>query len=119
MKLKNSEQGSFITSFAYFWIFVVVVGTIGYVLWTNKQVSLNAGPEPETSTTFDPKYDINRDGKVSQVDKNFITEQLNCTKDESCWTTQIGKTSDGDNPIYTSDLDLNKDGRITETDLPQ
>lgn len=118
MKFTNSEQGSFITMFAYFWIFIVLVGTIGYVLWTNKQVSLQEIPEPESQTVVDAKKDINRDGKVDEFDRSLVRNKLNCTTEQSCWREQVGKTADGDNPIYTYDLDINGDGTITDADIP-
>ncbi len=110
------KNGSILTPILYLWLFVVIVGTIGYVLWTNQQVKLGSAPV-QTTSDYNSQFDINRDGKVTQTDRQYIRGQLNCTKGQACWEQQIGKTSDGDNPIYTYDLDLDKDEKISELDL--
>lgn len=112
------EEGSFITIIAYVWIGLVVIGTLGYIVWTN----FNRTPASPTNTSSQPvslqKGDINRDGNIDEIDRGYIRGQLNCKSGTACWTVRVGKTSDGDNPIYTADLDLNGDGIITEADLP-
>lgn len=119
--MKQSEQGSILTPVLYFWLFIIIVGTIGYVMWTNKEISdQSANIETTEQTVSQPagKGDINRDGKIDEIDRNYIRSQLSCKNGDTCWATQVGKTSDGDNPFYTSDLDLNADGTITEADIP-
>ena len=61
--------------------------------------------------------DINHDGKKDTADSNFIQLNLNCKKSAPCWNQVIGKTIDGENPIYTSDLDLNHNDVIDDQDL--
>lgn len=61
--------------------------------------------------------DINKDGQVDQADEEIVKKQFGCRPNQSCWSKVIGKTLSGDNPIYTSDLDLNKDGNIDLLDI--
>lgn len=63
-----------------------------------------------------PAGDINDDGVVTQVDAQLVRAQIGCTSADACWNEVIGKTLSGDNPIYTSDLDMDSDGSITEND---
>jgi len=72
--------------------------------------------EEKPAVTY-KKGDINRDGKVDQIDFMYIRNSDNCRQGESCWTKVVGKTSDGDNPIYVSALDQNKDGVINNMDI--
>lgn len=86
------------------------------------KTSLSATPSISSAkmdTSVNPNYkatDINRDGKVDFTDRQFIDNNLGCKKQSPCWTKVIGKTMDGDNPIYASDLDLNKDNVIDKLD---
>lgn len=63
-----------------------------------------------------PIGDINDDGSVTVVDVQLVRGQVGCTSESECWNTVVGKTLSGDNPIYTSDLDLDGDGSITDAD---
>jgi hypothetical protein len=78
-------------------------------------------PAPADSTgslaTGYPMGDINRDNKVDFADQQLIKSSIGCQKSNPCWTKVVGKTLDGDNPIYASDLDLNGDGIISAIDL--
>lgn len=70
-----------------------------------------------TPTPSPNQGDIDRSGNVDEEDKILVRAHVGCSKKESCWNSVIGKTKDGDNPIYVFDLDLNKDGAITQADL--
>lgn len=90
---------------------------VGFVVLT--KVSNKPSPESGLEVTPQTKTigDINRDGVVDAVDRNYIISSLNCSSTQPCWNKVIGKTSDGDNPIYVFDLDLNKDMVINQKDL--
>ncbi len=61
--------------------------------------------------------DINRDGRIDELDKRLVEVEMGCKNDSPCWQKVVGETMDGDNPIYVFDLDLNKDGKIDKVDL--
>lgn len=63
------------------------------------------------------KGDINRDGVADVEDASLIKKASPCNHVDACWNKVVGKTKDGDNPIYTSDLDLNKDDNVNEMDV--
>lgn len=63
------------------------------------------------------KSDIDRSGAADEGDRVLIQRQFNCLKTQPCWNTTIGKTKDGDNPLYVFDLDLNQDGFISQEDV--
>jgi len=76
------------------------------------QSSQNLPSSPEWQ-----KGDINHDGRVNAIDKLIIKKSFNCRNSDPCWQRVVGKTDEGDNPIYTADLDLNNDGIINTQDL--
>jgi len=82
-----------------------------------KFFSSNKKPSGEKPVFTYKKGDINRDEKVDQLDFMYIRNADGCRQTDSCWNKVVGKTSDGDNPIYVSVLDLNKDGVINKKDL--
>jgi len=61
--------------------------------------------------------DIDRSGAADEGDKIMIQKQIGCNNIQTCWNTTIGKTKDGDNPIYVFDLDLDTDGTISQKDV--
>lgn len=88
------------------------------------QVAATTAPLPtKTSMEVAPtvtgfqKGDINHDGLVNTVDTNIIQAQFGCKSTDPCWKKVIGKTLDGDNPIYTFDIDFNKDSIIDQKDI--
>lgn len=95
-------------------LIVVIVG--GY-LFAKK--FLAPAPVSYQASTYYKKEDINKDGKVDQVDEAIIQKHFGCQLKQPCWTTVIGKTLSGDNPIYTSDLDMNGDNIIDLLDIQQ
>ncbi len=115
--MKSKETGSILTGFLYFWLFVVIVGTSIYVItsFVGKPSAKSSSEKVETEKS---PNDINRDGKVDELDRNMIRTAIGCKKDSDCWNNSVGKTLDGDNPLYTFDLDLNGDGEISSSDLP-
>jgi hypothetical protein len=97
---------------------LVVIVVIGVVVFLGSKVMRTIPTTNETAPTpSTSRGDIDRSGMVDESDRMLVRGQLGCTKTQVCWNKVIGKTRDGDNPIYTSDLDLNKDGAITQADL--
>lgn len=95
-------------------VIVLILGILGYV------GSFLLRTAPTTKITPTPAAnigDIDRSGVVDDEDRMMIQKQIGCIKDKPCWNTTIGKTKDGDNPLYVFDLDLNKDGSITQVDI--
>ncbi len=68
-------------------------------------------------TPYYKAEDINQDGTVDAVDENYINTHMGCANGSQCWNKVIGKTLSGDNPIYTSDMDLNHNNTIDQGDL--
>jgi hypothetical protein len=95
-------------------IAVVVLGVLGYLgsFLLRPAPSANASPTPAINFA-----DIDRSGTADAEDAQLIRSHLDCEKSQPCWNTTIGKTKDGDNPLYVFDLDLNKDGKIDQADL--
>lgn len=100
-------------------IVAVVVGLAVLVAgYFGVQVLLRPAPTGKTGTTFSNSLgDIDRSGTADEEDKTMVRGQLGCLKTQPCWNQTVGKTKDGDNPIYASDLDLNKDGQVDQKDL--
>lgn len=73
---------------------------------------------PNASSQNLLKGDINHDGNVDYIDQKLVQDNLNCQRGNQCWTKEIAKTSDGDNPIYVYDLDANKNNHIDSQDIP-
>jgi hypothetical protein len=64
------------------------------------------------------KGDVNKDGKVDIMDTEMIRSNIGCNAGTlGCWAGLVGKTVEGDNPIYASDLDINGNNEIDEADL--
>ena len=78
---------------------------------------LSPAPVSNQASTYYKKEDINKDGKVDQVDEEIVRKQFGCQVRQPCWSKVIGKTLSGDNPIYASDLDLNGDNIIDLLDI--
>lgn len=92
---------------------VFVLGIIAYI---GSQL-MKATPTPTiTPTAAVNKGDIDRSGVADESDRMMIRKQLGCAKSQPCWNTTVGKTKDGDNPLYVFDLDLDQDGSITQAD---
>jgi hypothetical protein len=110
---------------------VIVGGGIFGYLYMTGQVSLpfvdsasSASPASGESVqseegSYDPTMaegDINDDGNVDFLDSQYISTHTGCSEGDSCWSDVIDHTITGHNPIYTSDLDLNGDGVIDDSD---
>ncbi len=95
-------------------IAVVVLGVLGYLgsFLLRSATSTKVAPTPAVNYA-----DIDRSGTVDAEDAQLVRSHLNCEKSQPCWNTTIGKTKDGDNPLYVFDLDLNKDGKVDDADL--
>jgi len=94
-------------------IAVVVLGVLGYLGSFLLRPATSTKVMPTPAVNF---ADIDRSGTVDAEDVQLVTSHINCEKSQQCWNTTIGKTKDGDNPLYVFDLDLNKDGKIDEAD---
>ena len=114
-KYKISDNLECMKNAVVYVLILVAVLALVFVLISSKNKSTVKTPTPTGISSN--IADINRDGRVDAVDKNFITSSMNCAKNASCWNKVVGKTSDGDNPIYASDLDLNHDGLVDQSDL--
>ncbi|MCX6731353.1 MAG: hypothetical protein NTZ55_05910 [Candidatus Roizmanbacteria bacterium] len=95
-------------------IAVVVLGLLGYF------GSFLVRTAPSTKLVPTPAVnigDIDRSGFADETDRTMVRSHIGCTNSQPCWNTTIGKTKDGDNPLYVFDLDLNKDRSITQADI--
>lgn len=93
---------------------VIVLCILGYL------GSFLLRPAPMTNVVPTPSAnpaDIDRSGAADEGDRIIVQKHIGCVKDQPCWNTTVGKTKDGDNPIYVFDLDLDKDGAITQKDV--
>lgn len=116
--MKSSENGSILTGFLYFWLFIVITGTSIYVITSFVRKSSTKSSTSQSTVNKKSPHDINRDGRVDELDRNMVRTAIGCKKTDDCWNKSVGKTLDGDNPLYTFDLDLNADGEISNTDIP-
>jgi len=95
-------------------VVVIILGALGYL------GSLLLHPIPSTKIIPTPAVnigDIDRSGAADEEDRLLVRNHLGCIKSQPCWNTTVGKTKDGDNPLYVFDLDLNKDGSISQADI--
>ena len=93
---------------------VIILGLGGFLATK----LLRSAPQSTVAPTpTASRGDIDRSGTVDETDKMMVRSHIGCISTQPCWNTTIGKTKDGDNPIYVFDLDLNKDGAITQADL--
>ncbi len=101
---------------------LVVVSALlaGYFVFMKKPSLSTTSPSTQTDTkgnlTEGKAGDINRDGSVDAEDAELIRKSSPCNHVDPCWNKVVGKTKDGDNPIYVSDLDLNHDDNVNELD---
>ena len=101
-----------------FAIIAVLGGTI-FLFSRLNETSLSPA-QPNQNISPSPlwqKGDINHDGRADAMDKMIIKKSFNCRNSNPCWRRVVGKTDEGDNPIYVSDLDLNNDGVINNKDI--
>jgi len=100
-----------------FLFFVFIALTVVYFF--PKQLTLPSSTSPSPAPTTGALYktgDVNQDGKVDISDTVFFDQNAGCKKADPCWSKVVGYTLSGHNPIYASDLDLNKDGMVNSTD---
>ena len=95
-------------------VVAIILGIGGYV---GMQMMKPIPPPSLAPTPAINSADIDRSGAADEEDKILVRGQLGCMKDQPCWNKTVGKTKDGDNPLYTFDLDLDKDGAITQKDV--
>lgn len=96
---------------------VVALGATGYYFITRPAPTTPANGQGGQLASTSLKGDINRDGKVNEEDAEIIRKASPCNHADPCWNKVVGKTKDGDNPIYTYDLDLNHDDNVNELDI--
>ena len=109
-----------ITRITAFVIFLIVIGVIIFYFKGYFFKAFTTPPAASVASNQDDGYakgDINKDGQVNAVDLQLIQASIGCNKDSACWNKIIAKTLSGDNPIYTSDLDLDGDGEVTTQDV--
>lgn len=100
--------------------FVLLFIGLGFWLYriAYPNTATNLEPQP-TALPFNHGYptgDVNHDSKVDSSDQQLVQITTGCKKIDTCWNRVVGKTIDGENPIYASDLDLNQDGLIDLND---
>jgi len=95
-------------------VILVLLGIVGYIGFKFIKTTPTATVSP---TPLANKVDINRSGVADEEDRIMVRKQVGCLKDQPCWNATVGKTKDGDNPLYVFDLDLNQDGSITQADV--
>lgn len=95
-------------------VIVVILAGLGFVGSQLMKTTPSATIQPTVSQN---KGDIDRSGTADEEDKRLVRGHLDCLKSQPCWNTTIGKTKDGDNPLYVFDLDLNGDGFISQPDI--
>ncbi|MEK7078716.1 MAG: dockerin type I domain-containing protein [Patescibacteria group bacterium] len=113
--MKN-ERGSTVIIITLVIVILVGVGIAGFFLKSSPQTpstQKQGGGLSETKL----KGDINRDEKIDAEDADLVRKASPCNHAFECWNKVVGKTKDGDNPIYTSDLDLNHDDNVNELDI--
>lgn len=93
---------------------VVIVALVGYLGSILLRTAPSATVKPTVSMN---KGDIDRSGVADEADRMMVKSHLDCLKTQPCWNETIGKTKDGDNPLYVFDLDLNGDGFISQADV--
>ncbi len=95
-------------------IALVILGIVGFL---GSRLLKGTSTETIIPTSAPNIGDIDRSGVADESDRMMIRGQMGCVKDQPCWNKTVGKTKDGDNPLYTFDLDLDKDGSITQKDI--
>ena len=105
--MKN-ERGSAVVVIVLTVLVLVGVGIAGMFFF-------KSSPQSTPSTKL--KGDINRDGGIDAEDADLVRKASPCNHAFACWNKVVGKTKDGDNPIYASDLDLNHDDNVNELDI--
>lgn len=115
--MKNKNGNIFIIVVIIFFICISIIMSL--IFFARKSPGTHTAT-PADSSGLVPTVpgDFFRDGKVTQADIYLVQQYLSCKKGDVCWNKVVGKTHDGDNPIYTSDLDMNGDGVIDNRDIP-
>ncbi len=96
-------------------VLVLILGAAVFFIF--KKIALTSPQSTPSNNEERSAEDINWDNKVDYLDVNLVKSVLGCKKTDPCWNKVIGKTVTGDNPIYSSDSDLNKDGVIDDKDV--
>ncbi len=101
-------------------IAVIAIGVFVFLKFSPAQQSTAPAVSNTASTGLVKTVpgDFLRDGKPTYEDVALVKAHLGCKKSDPCWNQVVGKTHDGDNPLYTSDLDMNGNGVIDTQDIP-
>lgn len=114
--MKNERGSAVIIIVALVIVILLGVGITVFFLKSSPQTPSTKKQGGELSETK-LKGDINRDEKIDSEDADLVRKASPCNHAFACWNKVVGKTKDGDNPIYASDLDLNHDDNVNELDI--
>ena len=95
---------------------MLILGTAAIFFFVKSSVIPGGSSVGSPGNKPGPRGDINRDGSVNTDDAELIRKASPCNHVDPCWNKVVGKTRDGDNPIYTFDLDINHDDNVNELD---
>ena len=95
-------------------IVLVLLGAGGFIA---SQMMKTTPPASVSPSPIVNGGDIDRSGVADEGDRMLVQKNIGCEKANPCWNSTIGKTKDGDNPLYVFDLDLDKDGSISQKDV--
>lgn len=113
----KKERGSAVIIIILTVIVLVGVGIAGMFFLKSSPQTPSTPKQGGELTETKLKGDINRDGKIDSEDADLVRKASPCNHAFECWNKVVGKTKDGDNPIYASDLDLNHDDNVNELDI--
>lgn len=121
--MKQNQSGSTAVLAVFILLVLGALAAAGFFLYQQgilgSSVPAAETVQPDVIAPQDTRIpeDINVDGAVTGVDQQLVNASVGCAIGDLCWNEVIGKTLEGDNPIYASDLDLNGDGAITDEDV--
>lgn len=98
-------------------VFVLLLAALSFFFLSGMGKSPNSSVATVVPTSAPLTGDIDKSGVADDSDKLLIRGQLGCKKEDPCWKKTVGKTVEGDNPLYAFDLDLDKDGVISQKDM--
>lgn len=115
-RIMKKERGSaVVVIIALIIVILLGIAVAGFFLKNSPQTKSSS----KQGGLSEPKLngDINRDEKIDAEDADLVRKASPCNHAFECWNKVVGKTKDGDNPIYASDLDLNHDDNVNELDI--
>ncbi|MBI4973228.1 hypothetical protein HZC27_01325 [Candidatus Roizmanbacteria bacterium] len=115
--MKNERGSAVIIIVALVIVILLGVAVAGMLFFKSSPQTPSTPKQGGGLTETKLKGDINRDGKIDAEDADLVRKASPCNHAFACWNKVVGKTKDGDNPIYASDLDLNHDDNVNELDI--